>query len=148
MSPAAGKSSRYGDDASRDAMTDAPRAMTGRDIADDVASLFVTQTTLHAIVEAGLEPRQGAIARDGDAARRTLGCYEVVGGDASSQGARRLIAGAQRPELVYGNDPAWRAVILDVRGELVGRSMTEFDASGLDAVALRRVAASVPADFT
>ena len=122
--------------------------MTGRDIAGDVASLFVTHTTLPAIVEAGLEGRQGSIARDGDAARLTLGCYEVFGGAASGQGARRLIAGAKRPELVYGNDPAWRAVILDVRGELAERSMTEFVASGLDAVALARVAASVVPGFT
>jgi GNAT superfamily N-acetyltransferase len=49
-----------------------------------------------------------------------------------------------RRELVYGNDPAWRAVILEARGdEVVDRPMTEFDASGLDPAALARVASSV-----
>jgi hypothetical protein len=68
-------------------------------------------TTLPAIVEAGLEGRLGSMTRDGSAARLSLGCYEVFGGDAGSAGARRLIAGATRRELVYGNDRTWRAVI-------------------------------------
>ena len=113
-------------------------------VADDLASFFATHTTLPAIVEAGLEGRLGSTTRVGDAARLSLGCYEVFGGDARSPGARRLIAGATRRELVYGNDPAWRTVILEVRGdEVVDRPMTEFDASGLDPAALARVASSV-----
>ncbi|HKY47755.1 MAG TPA: GNAT family N-acetyltransferase [Acidimicrobiia bacterium] len=112
------------------------------------ASFFATHTTLPAIVEAGLEGRLGSIARDGDAARLTLGCYEVFGGDAGSPGARRLIAGPRRRELVYGNDPAWRAAILEVRREEVDdRPMIEFDADGLDRLALASVASSVAPGF-
>jgi GNAT superfamily N-acetyltransferase len=118
-------------------------------VADDLAPFFARQTTLPAIVEAGLEGRLGSITRDGNAARLSLGCYEVFGGDAGSAGARRLIAGATRRELVYGNDPAWRAVILGVRGhEVVDRPMTEFDTAGLDPAALARLEASVAPGFT
>jgi hypothetical protein len=122
--------------------------MLERDGAGDAASFFATHTTLPAIIEAGLEGRLGSIARAGAAARLTLGCYEVFGGDAGSQGARRLIAAASRRELVYGNDPAWRTAILDERGDgLIERSMTEFDASGLDPVALGHVATAVAPGF-
>jgi hypothetical protein len=55
--------------------------------AGPVASFFATHTTLPAIVEAGLEGRLGSTTRDGDAARLSLGCYEVFGGDADSPGA-------------------------------------------------------------
>jgi GNAT superfamily N-acetyltransferase len=118
-------------------------------VADDLASFFATHTTLPAIVEAGLEKRLGSMTLDGNAARLSLGCYELFGGDAGSVGARRLIAGARRRELVYGNDPAWRAVILEMRGhEVVDRPMTEFNAGGLDPAALARIEASVASGFT
>lgn len=116
---------------------------------DDLASLFAAHATLPAIVEAGLEGLLGAITRDGDAARLSLGCYEMFVGDASTGGARRLVEGGVRRELVYGNDPAWRTVILELRGhEVVDRPMTEFDAGALDAAALATVAESVPTGFT
>lgn len=112
------------------------------------ADFFARQTTLPAIIEACLEGRLGSVTRDGDAARLTLGCYEIFGGNAGSEGARRLIAEAKRAELVYGNDPVWRAAILEVRGdEVVERPMTEFDATDLDPVALARVAASALPGF-
>jgi len=115
----------------------------------DLASVFATHTTLPAIVEAGLEGRLGSLACDRDAARLSLGCYEMFGGDAQSPGARRLIAGARRRELVYGNDPLWRAAILAVRGdEVIDRPMTEFDAGSLDPSALARAEASVDPGFT
>jgi GNAT superfamily N-acetyltransferase len=118
-------------------------------VAHDLASLFAAHPTLPAILEAGLEGRLGSITRDGNAARLSLGCYEVFGGDAASEGARRLIAGATRRELVYGNDPTWRAAILEARGhEVVDRPMTEFDTGGLDPAALARIAASVAPGFT
>lgn len=104
----------------------------------DLASLFEAHHTLRAIVDAVLEGRQGRAVRDGDAARLSLGCYEVFGGDASSPAARRLVAGAARPrELVFGNDDAWRRTILDVHGGGVfDRPMLEYDASELDAATL------------
>ena len=117
-------------------------------MAGDLASFFATHATLPAIVEAGLEGRLGSVTRDGDAARLSLGCYEMFGGDARSAGAHRLIAGATRPELVYGNDPAWRAAILELRGrEVADRPMTEFDATGLDPAALARIEGTIPPDF-
>jgi RimJ/RimL family protein N-acetyltransferase len=118
-------------------------------VAHDLASFFSAHTTLPAIVEAGLEGRLGSVTRDGDAARLSLGCYEMFGGDAGAPGAGRLIVEAVRRELVYGNDPAWRAAILKRRGdEVVDRPMTEFDARGLDPAALARLEASVPPGFT
>jgi GNAT superfamily N-acetyltransferase len=116
---------------------------------DDLPSLFAAHRTLPAIVEAALEGRLGSVERDGDAARLSLGCYEVFGGDATGDGARRLIAGANRRELVYGNDPVWRTAILKARGsEVIDRPMTEFDASGLDPASLARAAASASSGFT
>jgi len=44
-------------------------------------ALFASHRTLPAIVEAGVEGRQGTIVGDGDAARLSLGCYHVFGGD-------------------------------------------------------------------
>lgn len=114
-----------------------------------VAGLFAGQTTLRAIVEAGVEGRQGRIERDGDAARISLGCYELFGGDPGSAGARRLVASAARPrELIYGNDPAWRALVLEVHGEAVFyRPMDEFDPAALDDAALAAIVAHLPRDL-
>jgi hypothetical protein len=58
----------------------------------EVLSLFAPHRTLPAIVEAVLEGRLGSIARDGEAARLSLGCYEIFGGDAACAGASRLTA--------------------------------------------------------
>src|SRR5687767_5799783 len=125
------------------------RQQSATTMADVPASLFAAHTTLPAIVEAGLEGRLGSITREGNAARLSLGCYEVFGGDADSAEARRLIAGAKRRELVYGNDPAWRAAILAMRGhEVVDRPMTEFDPGGLDPRALAHIEASETPSFT
>lgn len=116
----------------------------------ETAALFARHRTLRAIVEAGVEGRQGTIVRDGDAARLSLGCYHVFGGDPASPGARRLIENAEGPrELIYGNDAAWRARILDLLGERVfDRPMDEFDPSDLDDAALASVEASLSPDFT
>ena len=111
--------------------------------------LFASHRELRAVVEAVLERRQGRATRDGDAARLSLGCYEVFGGDPSSPGARRLVAGAKTArELVYGNDAGWRGLILDVYGEQVfDRPMRDFDAARLDRVALRRMEETLPPPF-
>jgi GNAT superfamily N-acetyltransferase len=119
------------------------------DMTDDAASLFASHKTLPAIVEAGLEGRLGSSTREGEAVRISLGCYELFAGNAGSREAARLIAGAIRRELVYGNDPSWRARILELRAaEVVDRPMTEFDASELDADVLARFEASLASGFT
>lgn len=114
-----------------------------------VAALFARHGTLRAIVEAAVEGRQGRVERDGEVVRLGLGCYEVFGGDPESPGARRLVEGAARPrELIYGNDPAWRALILDVHGHGVfDRPMDELDPSGLDDATLAAVEAGLPPDL-
>ena len=111
--------------------------------------LFASHRELRAVVEAVLERRQGRATRDGDAARLSIGCYELFGGDPSSPGARRLVAGAQTArELVYGDDAGWRRLILDVHGEQVfDRPMRVFDATRLDRAALRRIEETLPAPF-
>jgi len=115
----------------------------------DLVPLFETHHALRAIVDAVLEGRQGSAVRDGDAARLSLGCYEVFGGDASSAAARRLVAGAARPrELIFGNDDAWRRTIVEVHGDGVfDRPMLEYDASALDAATLARFEDGLAAGF-
>src|SRR5437870_1131399 len=94
-----------------------------------LAPLFAAHRELRAVVDAVLEGRQGRAVRDSEAARLSLGCYEVFGGDPASPGARRLVASSARPrELVYGNDHDWRRLIQDVHGEQVrDRPMRDFD---------------------
>jgi GNAT superfamily N-acetyltransferase len=114
-----------------------------------LSALFASHRELRAVVDAVLEGRQGLATRDGDAARLSIGCYEMFGGDSSSPGARRLVAGAAAPrELVYGNDPEWRRLILEVHGARVfDRPMRVFDADGLDRAALRRLEGTLPGGF-
>jgi len=114
----------------------------------DTAALFASHHRLPAIREAALEAGLGEITRDGDAARITLGCYEMFGGDPASEGARRLVAGAQRVELVYDNDAAWRRTILEVQRDRVrDRPMIEFETGALDPQALARMASAIASDF-
>jgi len=112
--------------------------------------LFASHRELRAVVEAVLEGRQGQATRDGGAARLSLGCYEVFGGDPASAGARRLVADVEAPcELVYGNEPEWRGLILDVHGAaVIDRPMRDFDTAGLDRAALRRTEQALPAPFS
>jgi GNAT superfamily N-acetyltransferase len=114
--------------------------------------LFATHRELRAIVDAVLEGRLGSAAAGGDpprAARLSLGCYEVFGGDPTRAEARRLVETAASPrELIYGNDPAWRRTIIDVHGERVfDRPMRTYDASTLDLRALARIKAELAPSF-
>ena len=111
---------------------------------------FGRSPELAAVIEAVLEGRQGRATVAGNAARLSIGCYEIFGGDPSSSSARSLIESASRPrELVYGNDPAWRKVILDVHGDAVAdRPMRDFDPRGIDPAALSRLERTLPAGFT
>jgi RimJ/RimL family protein N-acetyltransferase len=115
---------------------------------EDLRPLFAGHRSLRSIVEAVLAGRQGRAVRDGAAARLSLGCYEMLGGDAASPGARRLVETAARPrELVYGNDASWRRLIQDVHGNAVhDRPMRDFDPAPLDRTRLRELEAA-PAGF-
>jgi GNAT superfamily N-acetyltransferase len=115
-----------------------------------LAEMFSGRVELGAVIEAAVEGRLGGATVDRGAARLTIGCYEIFGGDATSPGARGLVEAAARPrELVYGNDPSWRRLILDVYGDAVfDRPMLDFDPSGIDQAALVRLEAALPARFS
>jgi GNAT superfamily N-acetyltransferase len=114
-----------------------------------LASMFGRSPELWAVIEAVLEGAVGHTTVEGPAARLSVGCYEIFGGDPASAAARSLVASASRPvELVYGNDPAWRQVILEVHGDAVfDRPMRDYDPGGLDPAALDRFEAALPAGF-
>ena len=105
---------------------------------------------LGAVIEAVREGRHGKVTRAGDAERLSVGCYEIFGGDPTTQEARVLVETAARPrELIYGNDPAWRRVILDVLKDAVtDRPMRDYDPSGIDPSTLLRLEESLPSGFT
>jgi hypothetical protein len=113
------------------------------------ASMFAATVELGAVVEAVLEGRVGRATVAGDAARLSVGCYEIFGGDPSAPSARELVAATARPrELVYGNDPGWRRVILEVLGaEVIDRPMRDYDPGGIDRGSLERLVAALPAGF-
>jgi GNAT superfamily N-acetyltransferase len=114
------------------------------------ASLFAGRAELRAVVEAVLEGRLGRATVSAGAARLSIGCYEMFAGDPSGPAARGLVAGSARPrELVYGNDAAWRRLILDVHGdEVFDRPMREYDPGGIDRTALVALEAGVPSGFS
>ena len=113
-------------------------------------TFFGRSPELAAVIEAVLEGRHGHVTDAGDAARLSVGCYEILGGDPESEKARALVETAARPrELVYGNDPAWRRLILDVHGVAVAdRPMRDYDPRGIDPSSLLRFEAALPAEFT
>jgi GNAT superfamily N-acetyltransferase len=119
------------------------------DSASRVTSFFAGHRELRAVIDAALEGRQGRLTAEATAARLSVGCYEVFGGDATHPGARRLVETAARPrELVYGNDPGWRRLILDVCGERVfDRPMRDYDPAGLDLRELGRLQSGLPDGF-
>jgi hypothetical protein len=110
-----------------------------------LAALF-TRHEPRAVVEAAVERRLGSVAADEPTdptvAKLTIGCYAIVSGDPNHPLARDLVRDVTPPrEIVYGNDPAWRRLILDVHGaRIADRPMTIFDASQLDRDALARFA--------
>jgi GNAT superfamily N-acetyltransferase len=117
-----------------------------------VAPLFAGHAELRAVLDAALEGRVGSALAAGDpprAARLSLGCYEFFGGDPAAPPARSLVEGARAErELVYGNDPAWRALLIAVHGARVfDRPMRSFDAAGLSAGHLRPIADGLAAGF-
>lgn len=117
-----------------------------------LAALFEREV-LRAVVATVVEGRLGTATTDDPnrptVARLSLGCYEIVGGDPGHPLARPLVADVgPRQEIVYGNDPAWRRLVLDVHGGRVAdRPMTIFDASRLDPEALARLESGCPAGY-
>ncbi|HJS60098.1 MAG TPA: GNAT family N-acetyltransferase [Vicinamibacteria bacterium] len=117
-----------------------------------IESLFDRHIELRAVLEAVLEGRVGRVESEGDpprVARLTVGCYHFFGGDPSLPEARRFVDTAAAPrELVYGKDPAWRRLILDVYGPCVSdRPMQTFDPSRLSTPALQRMEGALPEGF-
>ncbi len=116
-----------------------------------IRPFFDRHAELRAVIEAVLEGRLGTAESDGDTrvARLSVGCYHFFGGDPALPAARRLVESAAAPrELVYGNDPAWRRLILDVHGPRVSeRPMQTFDPSRLSASVLERVERSLSEGF-
>jgi len=113
------------------------------------ASFFSGRVEVGAVIEAVVEGRLGRVTVAGDAARLSIGCYEMFGGDASCPEARGLVAASARPrELVYGNDAAWRRVIRAVHDDVFDRPMLDFDPSGIDPASLLALEAGLPPDFT
>jgi hypothetical protein len=115
-----------------------------------LASLFSGRVELGAVIEAVVEARLGRATVAGGAARLSIGCYEIFGGDSSCAAARHLVVDAARPrELVYGNDIAWRRLILDVHGrEVFDRPMRDYDPSALDRASLLQFEAGLPREFS
>ena len=110
-----------------------------------LAALFARHEP-RAVVAAAVEGRLGSVdsddAADPTVAKLTIGCYAIVGGDSEHPKARELVSTVAPPrEIVYGNDPAWRRLVLDVHGaKVTDRPMTVFDSSRLDRDALARFA--------
>jgi GNAT superfamily N-acetyltransferase len=113
---------------------------------DRLIAYFGGARELSAVIESVLEGRHGHATRGGDAARLSVGCYEIFGGDPASPEARALIESATRPrELVYLNDPPWRHAIQEVHGSAVeDRPMRDYDPRGLDPAILRALEEALP----
>jgi len=115
-------------------------------------ALFDGHAELRAVIDAALEGGVGRVESEGDpprVARLTVGCYDFLGGDPSLPVARRLVETAAAPrELVYGKDPAWRRLILDVHGPRVSdRPMQTFDPSRLSGPVLQCMERALPEGF-
>ncbi len=118
-----------------------------------VAPLFARFPDLPAILGAVFEGGLGAVTVDDPRAPRVarllIGCYAVFGGDAALGLAADLVRSVPRPrELVYGGDPAWRRLCLEIHGDaLADHANATFDPSPLDPIVLRAASLSLPAEF-
>jgi len=95
-----------------------------------------------------LEGRLGRWTAAGDAARLSVGCYEIFGGRPDPDSARHLTRNVAGPrELIFGNDADWRSELRRIFGPRVhDRPMTSFSVEALDSAHLEKLAASLPAD--
>jgi GNAT superfamily N-acetyltransferase len=115
--------------------------------AADLIPLFAWHPDhLRAVTDAVLEGHLGRWAAAGDAARLSIGCYEIFGGRPDPGAARDLTRSLAAPrELIFGNDAGWRRELQGIFGERVhDRPMTSFDSDGLDSAHLEKLAASLP----
>jgi GNAT superfamily N-acetyltransferase len=102
-----------------------------------LAPLLSAHGELGAIISGVLHGGLGTMSVDDlnhpTVARLSIGCYEVFGGDSNAPDAARFVETTSAPrELIYGNDPAWRRLLLRVHGPRVtDRPMRSFDASQL-----------------
>jgi hypothetical protein len=116
-------------------------------------ALYAPHRELTAVIFGGIAGGLGQLVVDDfrrpHAARLSIGCYEIFGGDPRAPAAAELVAGVTPPrELVYANDAGWRRLLLDVHGPRVAdRPMRSFDASGLAADRLRAAADRIDAGF-
>jgi hypothetical protein len=119
----------------------------------DLAPLFRSHPPhLRAGIASVLEGRVGRAWISGDgaarAARLSVGCYDVFGGDSDSTAAEEVSRGVGGPrELVHGNDPRWDRRLREIFGaRLSERHMRSYDGEDLATGPLRELATALPAD--
>jgi len=117
----------------------------------ELAPLFRSHPPhLRAGVASVLEGRVGRAWLAGEgracAARLSVGCYDVFGGDSDSAAAEEVSRGVAAPrELVHGNDPRWDRRLRGLFGaRLSERPMRSYDGSGLAIGPLRELAGALP----
>ena len=115
--------------------------------------LFDRFADLPAILGAVFDGGLGTVAVDDPVeprvARLLIGCYAAFAGDAALGLATDLVRSVPPPrELVYGGDPAWRRLCRAVHGDaLKDHPNATFDASTLDAAALRAASQRLPPEY-
>jgi GNAT superfamily N-acetyltransferase len=121
----------------------------------ELASLFRSHPPhLRAGIASVLEGRLGRAWISGDgaavAARLSVGCYDVFGGDSDSAAAEEVSRGVDGPrELVHGNDPRWDRRLREIfGGRLSERPMRSYDGEDLATAPLRELAAALPSDVS
>jgi RimJ/RimL family protein N-acetyltransferase len=118
-----------------------------------VAPLFEHFRELPAILGAVFDGGLGVVTVDDPArprvARLLIGCYAAFGGDPGALRAGELVRSVPPPrELVYGGDPAWRRLCLEIHGDaLTDHPNATFDGSRLDSAELRAKSELLPPGF-
>lgn len=107
--------------------------------AADLARAFACHRTLRAVIEAGVEGRQGRMHRRPAAARLDLGCYAVLAGDPASGDAAELLRTIEAPrEILVPDEQAWRDRLHEILGRrLEERPLRAFSPHSLDLGRLR-----------
>jgi hypothetical protein len=116
--------------------------------AADLGRAFAGHRALRAVIEAGVEGRQGRMHRREQAARLDLGCYAVLAGDATCAGAAELLRTIEAPcEILVPEEQLWRDRLHETFGtRLEDRPMRCFSPASLD-VGHLRILEEPPAGF-